>query len=582
MGQFATVPTLSPTQSSRRITVLFALALAVALVVMGRLYYWQVMRYDDLSTRALEQRERTIVEYARRGDILTSDGVLLATDVFAYEIAAHPPVINNPQTTAALLAPLLNLSESELARSLGQKDQSTVMLARNAPSNAGSKLIELRAANRLLGIDFIAKPYRRYPGNTLAAHVIGFVNEGRQGAYGVEQYYNEMLSGHDGQVRAGSDALGDEILPFDLRHGKEAVNGSTLVLTINSAIQNIAERELAKGVTDNGATGGQVIILESNTGAILALASLPVPDLNAYSSTRLDEYQNPAVSLPYEPGSVFKVFTLAAGLDSGRINSNTAYNDNGSVVVGGRAFYNHDFLKPGNVNLVDVMKLSLNVEAAKISVSTGAKNFYQYLHDFGLGSLSGVDLAGEIPGTVKNPGDGVWYESDLASNSFGQGIATTPLQMANALAAVANGGKLMRPYIVDKIIRADGTVETRGPRGIRQVLKPETAHLVTGILAQSIGTESINQAAIPGYKIAGKTGTAQIPIPGGYDPKWTIASFGGYLPADQPQFVILVKIDRPSKSPWGSVVASPVFHSIAQQLVQFTGLPPDDVRIAQR
>ena len=197
---------------------------------------------------------------------------------------------------------------------------------------------------------------------------------------------------------------------------------------------------------------------------------------------------------------------------------------------------------------------------------------------FGLGTVTGVDLAGEIPGTVKQPGDGAWYELDLGANAFGQGVAVTPLQMANALAVVANGGKLMRPYIVQKIVHPDGSVETRGPHIVRQVLRPETAHLVTQILTQSIGTESINQAVIPGYRIAGKTGTAQIPIPGGYDPKWTIASFGGYLPADHPQFVILVRIDRPVKSPWGSVVASPVFARVAQQLVQLTGLPPDDVR----
>jgi cell division protein FtsI/penicillin-binding protein 2 len=575
------VPALTPVQSSRRLTFLFALLIAVAVAIGVRLFYWQIVRYDDLSSLGNLERLHKVVEYARRGDILTSDGVLLASDIYSYEIAAHPDSINTPQVTAALLAQVLGESESAVFHLLQQKNQPTVMLALNAPSNVGSKLVELQSANKLAGIEFNAKPYRRYPAGTLAAHVLGFVTADRTGAYGVEQYYNDLLHGRDGEIMGEGSAIRDELLPFDLPTETSAVNGATLVLTINSAMQNIAETELTRALKEVGGTGGQILILDANTSAILAMASEPTPDLNNYATTQVDEYHNPAVSLPYEPGSVFKVVTLSAGLDTGRINSNSSFNDTGTCIVGGRTFYNHDFLKPGQVNLVDVMKLSLNVEACKISMATGARLFYQYLHDFGLGAKTGVDLAGEIPGTVKEPGDGSWYELDLGANAFGQGIAVTPLQMANAVAVIANGGKLMRPYVVQKIIRPDGTYETRDPHMIRQVLKPETAGLVTQILTQSIGTESINQAVVQGYRIAGKTGTAQIPIPGGYDPKWTIASFGGFLPAGHPQFVVLVKIDRPVKSQWGSVVASPVFARVAQQLVQLTGLPPDDVRAVQ-
>lgn len=576
------MPALTSVQSSRRLRLLFALLVAVALAIAVRLFYWQVMRFDDLSSRGITERMHKLIEYARRGDILSSDGVLLASDIYTYEIAAHPDNIAAPQQMAAQLAPMLNESETAVFRALLKKDQGTVMLSLNAPSSVGSKLVELQAANKLPGIEFVAKPYRRYPAGTLAAHILGFVTADRVGAYGVEQNYDSLLRGRNGEIIGEGSAIRDELLPFDLPRGTAAVNGATLVLTINSAMQNIADMELARALKENGGTGGQIIILDASTSAILAMASDPTPDLNDYATTRLDEYHNPAVSLPYEPGSVFKVVTLATGLDSGRINQNITFNDTGTCVVGGRTFYNHDFIKPGVVNLVDVMKLSLNVEACKISIATGAKFFYQYLHDFGFGALSGVDLAGEIPGTVKQPGDGLWYELDLGANAFGQGIATTPLQMANALAVVANGGKLMQPYVVEKIIQPDGTVQNISPHVVRQVLKPETARLVTQILTQSIGKESINQAVVPGYPIAGKTGTAQIPIPGGYDPKWTIASFGGFLPANHPQFVILVKIDRPVKSPWGSVVASPVFARVAQQLVQLTGLPPADIAAAQK
>ena len=575
------MPALSPVQSSRRLTLLFALLIAVAIMVLLRLFYWQVMRYDDLSRIAAQERGQTVTEYARRGDIISSDGVLLATDVYGYQVTAHPAEMVAPESTAGLLAPVLNLSQSELSQAF-QQHQSTVMVAYDAPSTVGPKLNALHADDKLPGIDFVATPRRRYPGDSLAAHILGFVNANRAGAYGVEQYYNDTLSGHDGQTTGVSDALRSEFLWFDSpRDTTPVVDGSRLVLTLNSSMQNIAERELAQALHDSGGTGGQIIILDAQTSAILALASSPAPDLNAYSTTPLSQYTDPAISLPYEPGSVFKVVTLAAGLDSGKINQNITFNDTGTCTVGGHSYYNHDFLKPGIVDLVGVMKLSLNVEACKIAIAAGAKTFYQYLHDFGFGSLTGVDLWGEISGTVKNPGDGIWYESDLGSNAFGQGLATTPLQMANALAAVADGGKLNRPYIVAKVIHPDGSADVRGPHLVRQVIKPQTAQLVNSILSRSIGTESINQAVIPGYAIAGKTGTAQIPIPGGYDPKWTIASFGGWLPVNHPQFVILVKIDRPTKSQWGSVVASPVFARVAQQLVQLTGLAPDAVRAAQ-
>lgn len=554
---------------------------AAALVIAGRLGYWQLMRYEDLNQLALDLRERTITEYARRGDILTADGILLATDIYSYEVAAHPNRIENPKEQAQVLAPLLNLSESELVAKLST-DESTVMLTLNAPTSVGKELTELRNAGRISALEFVAKPNRRYPGGSLAAHIIGFTSATRTGAYGLEQYYDEILRGRDGKIRAESDALGDETLPFDLPQGSPAVDGSTIVLTLNSALQNIAERELQNGLTEFGASKGQILILEPNTGKILALASSPAPDVNTFATTKLDQFANPAVSLPYEPGSVFKVITLASGLDSGKITPGIVINDPGSVVIGGRRFYNSDRQGYGNVDLTTAMEKSLNVIAAKIALATGAKTFYQYLHNFGFGSVSNVDLAGEIPGTVKNPGDGIWYESDLGTNAFGQGIATTPLQMANALAAVANGGNLMRPYIVDRIIHPDGSMEIRQPRVIRRVLEQETSRTVVEILSRSIGKESSNKANLPGYKIAGKTGTAQIPIPGGYDPKWTIASFGGFFPADNPQYVILVKIDRPTKSPWGSQVASPIFANVAKQIAQLTGLPPDDIRAANK
>jgi cell division protein FtsI/penicillin-binding protein 2 len=410
------------------------------------------------------------------------------------------------------------------------------------------------------------------------AHVLGFVTAERKGAYGVEQFYNTELTGKDGVKRIIADVAGDDPLPFDLPTGTEAQNGASLELTIHSGIQNIAERELTRAVISNGATGGSIVILDARTGAIRGMASYPTANLNQYGQTPLSSYNNPATSLEYEPGSVFKVVTLACALDYGVVNMSSSFNDTGSVTVGGRTIYNHDFLKPGIVDLVEVMRKSLNVEAARMALLMGANRFYDCVKRFGFGSYARVDLAGEIAGTLKLPGDGRWYEADLGTNAFGQGIAATPLQMASALLVIANDGLWVQPHSVEHKIYPDGKVEDYQMKGSRQAVRRETARLAAQILTSSIGGESTNLAVVPGYKITGKTGTAQIPIPGGYHPTDTIASFGGYFPAEDPRYVIMVKIDRPKRSPWGSQVASPVFASVAQQVAALMALPPDAER----
>jgi cell division protein FtsI/penicillin-binding protein 2 len=263
------------------------------------------------------------------------------------------------------------------------------------------------------------------------------------------------------------------------------------------------------------------------------------------------------------------------------VNANTVFDDNGCITRGERLICNHDNLRPGRVNMVDVLRLSLNVEAAKMAEMMGARVFYNYVLNFGFGRTTGVDLASEAAGLVKVPGDGYWYPSDLAMNAFGQGLSATPLQMANAVAAVANGGQLMKPYVVSKIVYPGGRIELKRPQSVRQVIRPEIARLTTQLLAQAIVGESDNKAVVTGYAIAGKTGTAQIPVPGGYDERWTIASFAGFLPADDPRFVLLVKLDKPTHSPWGSQEASPVFAAVAKQIVALAGLPPDGIRLGK-
>jgi cell division protein FtsI/penicillin-binding protein 2 len=564
-----------------RLRAALILVVAVGLVLAGRLFYWQIIRYDEISKRAAQEKELDSTIVARRGNILTSDGLLLATDEFLYTIAVTPKEIDQPDGLARQLAPILNLSADAILTRF-KTGKPPVVLATDVPASVGQAVEDIEKQDGMAGLAVSSRVVRENPGGSFAAHVVGFINSERQAATGVEKFEDDVLGGVDGNLSGASDALHD-VIPFDLPVNRPAVDGSDVILTVDSAMQRIVETEMAKAIRDSRSSSGSIVVMDPETGAILALAVWPTADLNAYGqAANLPLYVDAAVSSQYEPGSVFKVVTVSAALDAGTVSPGTFFDDNGSIYVGGRLIKNHDDIAPGHVSLTDVLRLSLNVEATKMSVGLGADRFYHYVRDYGFGTVTRVELASEASGSVKSVGDGRWRDADLATNSFGQGISVTPLQMAAAVAAVANRGVLMRPYIVQEIRHPDGTVVETRPEAVRQVIKPATAQTMTKLLADAIIGESTNKAVVPSYKIAGKTGTASIPIAGGYDPVNTIASFVGYLPADDPHFVILVKLDKPQTSEWGSQVASPVFASVAKQLVALVGLPPDSVRLASK
>ena len=329
-----------------------------------------------------------------------------------------------------------------------------------------------------------------------------------------------------------------------------------------------------------GAQGGSVVVLDPKTGALLGEASFPTYNPNQYATSDKDLFFDPVVSDQYEPGSVFKIVTMAAGLDAKVIEPGLVIYDGGSIEVGGRVIYNWDRLSHGQVDMIDVLAQSLNVGVSQVAVALGKDRFYAYVKRFGFGRLTEVDLGNEGPGTLKTPKNANWHASDLGANSFGQGIAVTPLQMAVAVGAIANEGQLMRPYIVDQVISGEQNVQV-SPIIARRAVSVETARTLTKMLVTALD-RSNSQARIPGYRIAGKTGTAEIPVPGGYHPTLTLASFAGYFPADDPQVVVLVIIDRPTVSRWGGQTAAPTFKRIAEQLVILMDIPPDSIRLAQK
>jgi cell division protein FtsI (penicillin-binding protein 3) len=509
-----------------------------------------------------------------RGRIFDRDGQPLAVNVIQYEIGLSANLISNPRRTATQLAAILipagfaELTEVRIAELIATR-QPWVLLARPVAADVGQRIADLD----ILGVRINPIPRRSYPQGILAAQVVGFVagdGDNRSGYYGVEGYYEDQLAG---RIRA--QEISD--LPFDVPDTSELERGKDLVLTIDREVQFIAETELQRAIDSTGASGGTIIIMNPRNGDILAMASSPSFDPNAYGNADQNQLDNPAVSAQYEPGSVMKPITVAAALDNGTIPADWTYVDQASIEVGGVVIENWDRRAHGAVDVSQVLIQSLNVGAATLSIDMGPTSFYQAMQKFGFGQATGVDLQGEVNGTLKLPGDSNWSESDLGTNSFGQGIAATPLQMLTAINAIANDGLMYQPRIVLQVIDG-GTIINAQPTTLGRPISQATADLVTQMMVRTVN-EGVDQAILPGYSIAGKSGTAEIPVPGfAYRSDAWIMSFVGFFPADDPQVSILIKLDEPTSGRWASQVAAPVFQRLAERLVIQLEIPNDETR----
>lgn len=557
--------------SRGRLVVLASVLVIAALLVVGRLVYYQVFNYGELKAWALEQRQRERDLTPERGTILDATGHPLALSVVQWDVSVSPPLVTDPDQVAKDLAPLLGMSQDELYAKITTEAQ-WVLLAKHLPQATGEAIIDLDHN----GITCEAQPLRVYPEGSLVAHAIGIVNDTGVGYYGIEGYYNERLKGVEGKKQIEQDPAGAE-LPLVPQEQLLPQSGTSLLITIDRNAQLIAVEELERAIKEYQADGGTVLIMDPKTGAVLALASYPSYNPNSFASGNLELLADPSLSQMWEPGSIFKVVTWAAGLDSGTISPGTTMYDSGALEVGGRVIQNWDRQGRGTVTMADGLAYSLNTVAAYISTSMGKDTFYTYVRRFGFGRLSGIDLDSEGPGMVKLPGDSNWFPSDLGTNAFGQGIAVTPVQMLSAVSAIANEGLLMKPYVVRQFISADKVLSVE-PMAVRQVISQDTAETLTNLMVEVVDREA-KKAKVPGYRIAGKTGTAQIPTAYGYHPTDTIASFIGFAPADDPQFAILIKLDRPKASPWANHTAAPTFQAIAQRLLVYMQIPPDEVRL---
>lgn len=531
----------------------------------ARLFYWQVTKAGELSAAARSQYKSGKVVSASRGDIKASDGNYWTLGGENWIIYINPQEIKvSPSTIANKLYPLFGEdSPQRLTELISKKDLQWVPLKEKVTSEI-KKNIE---AIDIEGIGFEAQEVRVYPEASAAAQILGFVGKdtdgGDVGYFGLEGYYNLSLSGKAGFIGQEKDAAGSPILIRGKRISS-AIPGVDLVTSLDKRIQLTVNAKLLEGIEKYGAKAGTVIVMDPKTGAILAMESYPSYDPSEYWKYSDELFKNPAISDTFEPGSVFKVLVMSAALDAGAIEPDTVCDIcSGPVKVDKYTIETWDKKYFPDSTMTEVIVHSDNVGMTFVGQKLGADSLYNYLDKFGIGRQSGVDLQGEASPALRKKG--TWNIVDLATASFGQGVAVTPIQMTRAVSAIANKGLLVTPRVVES---------TQSPDKVR-VISEESSAKITAMMAEAAKNGEAKWTNLRGFKVAGKTGTAQIPIAGHYDEEKTNATFVGFSPYDDPKFVMLVTLREPSSSPWASETAAPLWYSIAKDLFPYLGIQPE-------
>ncbi len=538
------------------------------LTVVGRAFYLQILQHEELVKKAEKQHRHRVELTPARGSILDRNGTPLAESIHMDSCYAEPRRIKDVEGTAAVLAPILGLPRQELVARLSVNKSFTWVERWLSPETAK------RIKNmKLPGIGFAPESKRFYPNLETAAHVIGFTGRDPNGLEGIELKYDTTILGNTGYMVTERDALGRNIAIKNTVI-KNSSPGKNVVLTLDKTIQFIAEKELSKAIAESNAKSGMALVMETSTGKVLAMANYPTFNPNSYSRYSLAQLRNRVVVDSFEPGSTFKVFTIAAALDSGVIKANDIYNcENGTYRIADRII--HDDHPHSRLNVSDIIKYSSNIGSAKIGFKMGEEKLSGYLRNFGFGGRTGIDLPGESPGNLKRH----WYGIDLATISFGQGVSLSAIQLVSAVSAIANGGNLMKPYLVERVLDDSGKeVQKFEPEIVRRVITPETSRTISKMMETVTGEGGTGtKAAIEGFRVAGKTGTAQKvdSVTRTYSPTKRIGSFVGFVPADNPKLAIAVIIDEPQGIKYGGVVAAPAFKGIAQNTLAYLKIQPN-------
>jgi cell division protein FtsI (penicillin-binding protein 3) len=556
--------------SQKRLLQLFAFLAAWAVIVIARLVQIQLVRHGEYVIKAARQQERTLALQPVRGSIVDSHGRILAESVAAESIYADPQAIGDRAQTAKALASVkaLQMDARELATKLASAS-GFVWIARQLPLEASATVKALK----LPGVYFLDEHRRSYPRSMLAANVIGYVGVDGEGLGGIEHSFDAQVRGRAGRVTLLRDARRGMYLVGG-EGPNRPIDGNDVVLTIDSVVQFIAERALSHAVEEYHAAAGVAIVMDPRDGRILAMASNPTFDPNRFRDFSPEDRRNRAVQDMYEPGSTFKVVTASAGLEEGVVTPSQVLDcGDGFIQIGNTQIHEHGHNRYGLITFEDVMVHSSNVGAIRVGLALGQDRFYRYIRRFGFGERSGVALPGEAQGSVRRTEQ--WSQLSNASMSIGQEIGATPLQVIAAIAAVANGGLRVQPRIVEKVVDAKGnTIDTLPQTAPVRVISEKTAAVLNEVLKAVVARGTGVRASLAEHVVAGKTGTAQKAMRGGYSPDKVVASFGGYVPADRPQLAILVVIDEPKGSEYGGTVAAPAFKEIAESTLRYLNVPP--------
>ncbi len=554
-----------------RIWGIFSLFILFFLSVILRLFYWQILEGERLRKEATSQYTAEFRLPAARGNILSTDGSPLVMNQVAYLVYAEPRKIQDRETFSTSISQLLGKDHADISTLVSDPTRAWVPLTHKLEAKVSDELKKLNLA----GLGLEKEPKRYYPEASMAAHILGFVGSDEHGRdtgyFGLEGYYDRELRGKEGQLVLERDAKGQPILVGDANR-VEAEDGRNLVLWVDRSVQQIVERRLLEGIRKYGAKEGSVIVMDPKSGGILAMAAYPSYDPRNFVSYDKILYKSPLVASSYEPGSTFKVLVMAAAIEKKLVTPTTTMEETGPVTVGDYTIRTWNSEYHGTMTMTEVLEHSSNVGMVFVAKKLGRENLLSFIRNFGFGELSGIDVEEESAPQLRDEDE--WREIDVATASFGQGIAVTPIQMVRAVAALANDGWLMEPRLVSEIKEARGRTIARKPKKVRQVVSPATARIIAEMMVAAVDKGEAKWAKPKGYRIAGKTGTAQIPVAGHYDEKKTIASFVGFGPADSPKFTMLVTLREPTSSPWGSETAAPLFFAIAGDLFRYYGISP--------
>ena len=568
--------------SDQRIYFLVMAVFLMGFIIIIRLYILQVADYPKFRAMAEDQHRARSELVAKRGEIYLKSGESkypLAVNREYPMVFLEPKLVEEKDRIISELSYILAIERSEIEKKLSDSEDMFEIVKKKISDDEADRIRNLN----LKGVKLMPEVYRYYPGEELAAQVVGFVGsdgENQRGRYGVEVYWEKTLTGKNGSLFQERDSAGRWISITD-REMTPAEDGADLILTIDETVQYEIEKILKTIMEKHQADGGSILVQEPSTGKILAMANYPSFNPNEFGKVEdMNAFLNAGISSTYESGSVFKTFTLASGIDAGVISPNTTYIDTGVVSEAGYNIKNSDSKAYGEQTMTQVLENSLNTGVIFAEKLIGNARFLEYIKDFGFGEETGIDLPGESAGNISNLKN-LKSHIQFFTASYGQGLTVTPLQILNAYSAIANGGNLMKPQIVEKIIHSDGKEEVIKPEIIRRVIKEETALQTKEMLRSVVVNGHGKRAAVLGYSVGGKTGTAQVAKKDsvGYEEGMSIGSFAGMAPLENPRFTVIVKIDNPKDVEWAESSAAPAFGEVMKFLLNYYNVEPTEAII---